>query len=218
MINFFTQLLDLIYKKKCYFCGNTKHNSKMCPDCIEKINFLPPKKLKYIDSVCVYSAMIYEDKIKRLIRGLKYHNQKELAYFQAKLMDDFWQKVDASKGKYTLLPVPLYIKREKKRKYNHMSLVAKEFAKLRGYDVKEDLIFRIKDTKPQFNLSIKERARNMEGAFEVKKENYHDEKILIIDDILTTGSTLSEMIKVLKSSGINDITVFVTSCTDFHLC
>ncbi|MBS4759620.1 MAG: ComF family protein [Clostridium sp.] len=218
MINFFTQLLDLIYKKKCYFCGNTGHNSKMCSDCIEKINFLPPKKLKYIDGVCVYSAMIYENEIKRLIRGLKYHNQKELAYFQARLMDDFWQNVDVSKNKYTLVPVPLYVKREKKRKYNHMSLVAEEFSKLSGYDVKEDLIFRTKNTKPQFNLSIKERAKNMYGAFEVKKENYHNEKILIIDDILTTGSTLSEMIKALKSSGINDITVFVTSCTDFHLC
>ena len=217
MINFFLQLLDLIYKKRCYFCGSTKFNSKMCPRCAEKIDFLPFRVLKYIEKIPVYSAMIYENEIKRLIHGLKYHNQKELAIFQARFMYDYWKNLDVSNQAFVIVPVPLFKKREKKRHYNHMSLVAKEFSKLSGYKIQEDLIFRIKDTKPQYNLSMKARAKNMQNAFVVEKKNYSNEKLLIIDDILTTGSTISEMIKTLNSSEINDITVFVTSCTDFHL-
>ncbi len=217
MIKFLAQLLDLIYKKRCYFCSKSQENSKMCSSCYEKVNFLPCKILKKIEKSPVYSATIYEKEIKKMIRAIKYHNQKELAYFQAKLMYDYWMRLEVSKENYSIVPVPLFKKRQKKRKYNHMSLVAAEFSRLCGYEVKDDLIRRIKDTKPQYKLSIKEREENLHNAFEVDTKNYNGEKLLIIDDILTTGSTICEMIKTLKNSEITEVCVFVTSCTDFNL-
>jgi predicted amidophosphoribosyltransferase len=98
-----------------------------------------------------------------------------------------------------------------------MSLVAQEFSILTGYEFKKDLIYRIKDTKPQYKLSLKEREKNLKNAFHAEKKNYNKEKILLIDDILTTGSTIKEMVKTLKNSGISDVTVFVTSCTEYNL-
>lgn len=220
MINFLSQLhslLDLIYKKRCYFCGKSKENTLMCSKCYEKLEFLPVKVLKFQEKVPVYSAMIYEQEIQKLIRGLKYHNQKELAKFQAKIMYDYWQKLPLSKEEFVIVPVPLFKKREKKRKYNQMALVAAEFSKLTGYEVNFELIKRIKDTKPQYKLTKKEREKNLHNAFEYNPNHYKGEKLLLIDDILTTGSTMSEMIITFKNAGVQELTVFVTSCTKYHL-
>ena len=99
-----------------------------------------------------------------------------------------------------------------------MSLVAQEFAKMTGYDVNEDIIKRVRNTKPQYKLSKKEREENLKNAFECNKEYYSfTEKILIIDDILTTGSTMEEIIKTLQNADVKNLAVFVTSCTKFNL-
>lgn len=217
MINFFVQLLDLVYKKRCYFCKSTKENSVMCSKCYDEIELLSPKPIMSIDEVPVYSAVVYAKHAQKMIRAIKYHNKPELAKFQAKLMSDFWQTVFSKEETYAVLPVPLFKTREKKRKYNHMLLCATEFAALCGYSVKNDLIIRVKDTKPQYKLTIPEREKNLHSAFEAFKENYAGENILIIDDILTTGSTLREIITELKKSGITKITCFTTSCTASHV-
>ena len=95
-----------------------------------------------------------------------------------------------------------------------MDLVAEEFAKLSGFACNFDLVKRIKETKPQYKLSRKERLENLSGAFEVDKESYNDKNILILDDICTTGSTFEEMIKTFQKNGINKITCFATSTVD----
>lgn len=217
MNNFLTQLLNLIYKKRCFLCKSTKENVKVCSKCLSEIKFLPFKPVKNICGANVYSVCIYKDKIQKLIRGLKYYNQKELAVFQARLMFDYWKNLSFSEDKFVIVPVPLYKKREKKRKYNHMNLVAQEFSKLSGYEINNNLIKRIKNTKPQYKLSMKERAENLHGAFECESDNYDGETLLIFDDILTTGSTVSEMIKVFEKEKINKIKVFVTSCTEYNV-
>lgn len=217
MIKFLSQLLDFIYKKRCYFCSSSKENSLMCSSCYDEQEFLQEKVLKYIDNVPVYSAMIYKDNIQKLIRGLKYHNQKELAVFQAKLMYDYWKKLEVSKNDFVIVPVPLFVSREKKRKYNQMMLVAQEFSKLTGYKVNNELVKRVKNTKPQYKLSKKERKENLHNAFEYNPHHYNGEKLLIIDDILTTGSTMEEIIKTFQNAKVNDLTIFVTSCTEFNL-
>lgn len=220
MLKILEQLLDLIYKKPCYFCKNDSENSRFCSTCFNKIKLLPCKPLTTINNVQIYCATSYKDNIVKMIRGVKYHNQKELAYFQAKLMYNYWTNLEISKSKFVIIPVPISDKRKKERKYNHMSLVATEFAKLTGYSINETLIRRIKDTKPQYKLDKKERAKNLKGAFIAQKENFinlENQKLLIIDDVLTTGSTVNELIKILKSEKVNDITVFTTSCSEYNL-
>lgn len=219
-MNIFEQLLDLIYKKRCYFCRRTSENTVMCKSCYDQIEILSPSPLvDFDDSVGapVFSASIYGKNIQKLIRGVKYHNQRELALFQARLMFEFWQNVQEKNSDYAIVPVPLFKSRERKRRYNHMLLVAKEFSKLSGYEVKNDLIKRIKNTKPQYKLSIEERKNNLHGAFEVDKTGYNNENILLIDDIYTTGSTLFEMVKEMRKAGIEKITCLTTSCTASHV-
>ena len=205
MKNFFYNLLDWIYKKKCYFCGQSKECVKMCSKCYDTIDFLPVKVNRILQSKNVYCAGVYNKNLQKLIRGLKYHNQKDLAKYLAKFMYEYWQNIE-DKNNFQVVPVPIYPKREKQRKYNHMNLVAEEFCRLSGCTLNTELIKRIKDTKPQYKLKKSEREVNLNNAFKVSKENFLPMKILLIDDICTTGSTFEAMIKEFEKNDIFDIT------------
>lgn len=205
-------LLDLIYRKKCYFCGKSKYSIKMCPSCYEKLEFSDRIANRIVKGVDVYCAGIYTKELQKLIRGLKYHKQRDLAYFQAKFMYEYFANLDNLKNKdFELIPVPLHQNRMKKRKYNHMELVCEEFSKLSGFECNFELIKRIKDTKPQYRLSRVQRLKNLSGAFEVNKDKISGKPLLIMDDICTTGSTFEEMIKALKNAGVKNIVCFATS-------
>ena len=213
MKSLLNSLLDLIYRKKCYFCRKSKHSLKMCPECFEKLEFNDFNANRIINGVDIYCAGIYTKELQKLIRGLKYHKQKDLAYFQAKFMYDYFKNIDVLKDKdFVIIAVPLHEKRIRKRKYNHMELVCEEFSKLSGFDCNFDLIKRKKDTKPQYKLSRSQRLENLSNAFELDLSSYNKNKtLLIMDDICTTGATFEEMIKEFNKFGITNVVCFSTS-------
>ena len=93
MKKFLNDLLDWIYKKKCYFCNSSNECVKMCSDCYEEMEHLPVAINREIFGAKIYCAGLYEDNLQKLIRGLKYHQQRDLAYYQAKFMHEFWQDI-----------------------------------------------------------------------------------------------------------------------------
>lgn len=211
MKQFFINLLDWIYKKKCYFCRRSDESVKMCSKCYDSLEFLSYGKRFAIDGVSVYVAGVYEKNLQKLIRGLKYHNQRDLAFYQAKFMWEYWQNITGETN-FVVVPVPLHKDRQSKRRYNHMELVAEEFCRLSGNTLNTKLVKRVKNTRPQYKLTHAERAENLHNAFKVDTSALSDcGKILILDDICTTGSTFAEMIKTLKEAGITDITCFATT-------
>lgn len=211
MKDFLISLLDWVYKKRCYFCKSSKESVKMCSNCFDELEFLPVQISRKFKGVNFYCAGVYSKNLQKMIRGLKYHNQRDLAYYQAKFMWQYWQRLGIEED-FQLVPVPIFPKRKKKRKYNHMELVAEEFSKLSGYEINYNLIKRIKDTKPQYKLNKSQRMLNLAKAFEVDKSVYiSGKKVLILDDICTTGSTFEEMINEFNNAGICDITCFATT-------
>ena len=210
MKEFLLGLLDWIYKKKCYFCRSSKECSKMCSKCFNELDYLATMPNRITEGKKVYCAGVYSKNLQKLIRGLKYHKQRELAYYLAKFMFQYWLSVTDDTD-FQVVPVPIYYKRKKKRKYNHMELVGTELCRLGGYSYNPELITRIKDTKPQYKLSKKERFNNLNNAFKVDKSKLQSGKILIIDDICTTGSTFEEMIREFKKNGIEDIVCFAAT-------
>lgn len=213
MKNIFSLLANLIYRKKCYVCSKSYENKKLCSNCYEKVDFLP-EKARVILGKNVYCATYYHDVLQKIIRGIKYHKQKELAYYLAKLMYEYWVRLQI-KGEYTIIPVPLSKERQKKRRYNQVELVAQEFSKLTGYKINTNLVERVKDTKPQYNLNRAQRIKNLANAFRVNKSLYNGEKLLIIDDICTTGATFETLIKEFQKDKIEDITCFATATVEF---
>ncbi len=210
MLQKLSNLLDWIYKKKCYFCRSSKEAVKMCSKCYDDMDFLPVQINRIIEGKKVYCAGVYSKNLQKLIRGLKYHNQKDLAYYLAKFMAEYFSKI-TDKTDFEIIPVPIYPKREKKRKYNHMNLVGEELARITSNSLNKNLIKRVKDTKPQYKLKRHERLQNLNGAFEVDKSNYTGKTLLLIDDICTTGSTFEEMIKEFAKYGITDIICFAAT-------
>lgn len=211
MKKFLANLLDWIYKKKCYFCGSSRECIKMCSQCYDEMDLGAVDSKREILGIKVYCAGIYENNLQKLIRGLKYHKQADLAYFQAKFMHEYWQGISDKNDMYQIVPVPLFKTREKNRKYNHMVLVAEEFSKLTGYKINTEIVKRIKDTKPQYKLNKNQRMDNLANAFLVNANRLLDGKILLIDDICTTGATFESIITELKKNKILDIVCFATS-------
>lgn len=221
MFGFLSQLLDLIYKKRCYCCKSTKENVNLCSKCYKSIKPLSYTSIEVINGVNTYSATVYRGNVQKVIRGLKYHKQRNLAFYLAEIMYEYWQNLEISKKNFVIVPVPVSPERLKERHYNHMSLVAKEFAKLTGYEINENLIIRVKDTKPQYKLNKAQRAKNLKGAFEAVKENFDEntdrQNFLIFDDILTTGSTISEITKIFQKKGVKNLAAFTTCCSEYRL-
>ena len=204
MKDFFRSLLDLIYKRKCYCCSSSKENKILCSECFSELAFCSCRPAKVVLGTNVYCAGMYNKHLQKIIRGLKYHKKSELAYYIAYFLYEYWKSLGFA-GEYEIVPVPLHPKRLKKRKYNQAELIAKEFAKFTGFSVNTELIKRSKDTLPQYKLSRVERMDNLKGAFVVDKSKYNGKRLLLIDDISTTGSTFETMINELRYNGINAV-------------
>ena len=174
------------------------------------MEFNPPQVARILNGTDVYIAGMYEKNLQKIIRGLKYHKKRDLAYYQAKFMYEYFQTLDIRET-FQVVPVPLHKKRQKQRHYNHMELVAEEFCKLAGFQPNFKLIKRIKHTKPQYKLTKKERLENLENAFEVDTANLLPYPILLIDDICTSGATFESMINEFHKNGINNIKCFATT-------
>ena len=211
---FFSEILNFIYKKSCIICHSKKENSFLCSKCKDEIAFNEPEILKKIDNIKVYSCCNYSGIPQKLVRLLKFHKKKFLAKDISKLMFEYINSLNLDFSDYEIICVPLHKKKQKKRGFNQCELISLELSKLLNIPCKFNLIKRIKNTKSMYNLKKPERIENLKGAFEVNKNEFYNKKFLIIDDIVTTGTTLSEMIKELKNNNINDIVCLTFTNTD----
>jgi ComF family protein len=105
-----------------------------------------------------------------------------------------------------IIPVPLHPKREKKRGFNQAQIIAKELAELEGVRLLEGVLVKTKNIPPQTFLQLKEREKNVRGAFRVnKEEEIKGRVVLLVDDVYTTGSTIRECSSVLKKAGAKEV-------------
>lgn len=183
----------------------------MCESCFKNIKLNNYKLYKTIENTKIYSVTPYKNEVKKAIRAIKYHKKQAMAQYFAKILDKFWQESPDYNKDFEIIPVPLHQDRFKERKYNHMELIAKEMAKITGYSVNISLVEKIKNTHPQYKLTRKQRIANLKQAFVVHPERHTGKKIIILDDICTTGVTIQEIIKELNLHGIKDIYGLVIS-------
>ena len=154
-----------------------------------------------------FCAVAYKGIVKKLIYNFKYKPyltdlRKTLVelFYESIIQQEIFQKVYSHS--LVLVPIPLYSERLRKRGYNHSKLLAEELAKSLNLKLINGLR-RIRGTKSQFGLKLKERKENLKDTFEVNP-NISISKypnIFLVDDILTTGSTLLEAAKILKKNG-----------------
>ena len=141
----------------------------------------------------------------------KYKNRREYADFYVKeLLERCGETVRAWEAD-ALIPVPLHPKRKRRRGFNQAGLIAEGLGKKLGIPVYGRLLVRVKKTRPQKELSRQERRSNLKNAFQAVQNDVRLRKVILVDDIYTTGSTIDAAAEVLLALGVEKV-YFLSIC------
>ncbi len=229
-------ILDLILPPKCLNCDcrvDQAHN--ICPDCWKKLHFIsdpkcrccgypfePDLSLNYHalgESLCgqcqvlsrsferAASALRYDDESRKMIIGFKHNDRLEYLDYFVKLLRQ--AGADIFPGVDYIVPVPLHKKRLLHRRYNQSALLSRALSKKLDVDHAPEFLVRTKNTPPQEG-NLNKRAVNVRGAFKVGphyQKLARGKKILLIDDVYTTGATVENCAKAIKKAGAAEVYV-----------
>lgn len=144
---------------------------------------------------------VYEGALRSAIGLLKYHGIKRLAA----PLSDIIISIDMP-GADMVIPVPLHANRLRQRGYNQSALLAKGISNYLNAAFSPESLVKVRDTLPQVGLRYHERIRNMKGAFTIReKKPVTGKNIILVDDVVTTGSTIRECARILKQAGAGRI-------------
>ena len=223
--SFFTKLSDVILPPKCLCCSESVgQQGTICGTCFSGLNVIGKHKChkcglpfqfdmgeKALCQACsmqkprydiVRAYCTYEKIGADMAIKLKFSDKTHLAPYMAKMLNiagsSLLGKVDA------IAPIPLYHTRKLRRKYNQAALLAQNLARISGIKYEPFLLKRTRNTKKQTTLPKNLRMKNMEGAFTVNK-NFAGKKILLVDDVMTTGATINAAAVALKDTGVKKV-------------
>ncbi|HTB11849.1 MAG TPA: ComF family protein [Bryobacteraceae bacterium] len=159
----------------------------------------------------VYTFGSYEETLRELIHLFKYSQIRPLA----KPLGALIARAIPREHRFDLMiPMPLHWKKRWSRGYNQSELLAREVARRWGVPV-ANVVRRVKPTAPQAGLSNSKRRLNVRGAFAIRKgQSIKGLRVLLIDDVLTTGATASACARVLKRAGASHVAVAAVARTD----
>jgi len=202
-------LYDLVFNERCPVCNKNSYwkFAPFCFSCWQEIEPFSSNRIftgqfhgdfwKYIVSLHSFGA--YEGVLKSAIHCFKYGGIIRVGRQLGKLMSKI-NPPDID----ILIPVPLHINKLRQREFNQSAILAKELAKAWNTPLSIDSLIKIKDTLDQASLEAKDRFYNIKDAYSVINV-VKGLKVGLVDDVVTTGSTLMECAKVLKKSGAKEI-------------
>jgi len=194
-------LIDVLERQYCPFCKLPKIvlDGKTCPTCRKS------KKLNGLYCASSYNNFI----VKKMINQLKYEPYcKELSKPLSSLIIAHLTLLNKLKSfdSFVLIPVPLYKKKIKQRGFNQAEEISRELSKNLKIPVINDALVKIKQTPAQVELEKEERERNVKGVFFCPNPDLvRHRKILLVDDVLTTGATMEECALILKKTGAKEV-------------
>ncbi len=228
--------LNIVYPLKCFACGlylpvKEPGNEYICPDCFKKIKFITCSVCERCgrpsnSPIClqcnknpeiffdrIFPVAMYEDVLRELIHVFKYKKSDYLDKFLAGFLVEKILESDGLKNVDFIVPVPMHWFDKLRRGYNQTELLAYHISKALGAPIVSDRLIKHKRIPSQTTLSGKEREENVKGAFRVKKpEILEGKKVLLIDDVFTTGATLNECSKMLRSAKAKHISALTLAC------
>ncbi|RVU55602.1 ComF family protein [Anaerosphaera multitolerans] len=202
------------FEKSCAFCNSKKiYKYGICEECYDNLNMDISfhKNLNYVDEIII--GCEYNDFLKDKIRRFKFKDETHLYKFFGEMLIDLIFKNDIHRNYKVVTSVPMHKKSLKKRGYNQSELMAKYISEntLIPYC---DLLEKVLETKDQVGLDFLERGENLKGAFRCAG-NLRDKRIIIVDDIITTGSTVDELGKLLKEKGAKKVAALIVATRQF---
>jgi ComF family protein len=193
-------------------------NTKNCQQCAHPLPLMAKKSCglcltnpPYFDST--QAPYLYEDPLKYLLLNFKFNHHLFLSKFLSQLIIKNL-KFNTRKMPDYLLPVPLYKKRIRERGFNQAIEITRTISQILNIPYDSTTCSRVKYTSPQSSLKAAHRKKNMKNAFKVKSTEYAH--VAIIDDIMTTGATVNELARVLKSQGVKIVDVWCCARTNNH--
>lgn len=224
--------VDLLLPAVCIYCGNhldTNDNSQLCDDCLSAISPVPHgscsccvhpfisassshlcgsclKKPPYFSKV--YAGCLFQGVSKEMIHRLKYRNQVILAESLSHIAINAFQKELTDYQPNLIIPVPLHLRKLRKRTYNQAIEIARPISRHLETPLDNKVLVRHKNTMPQQGLTADARRTNLRKAFFVMN-SVKDKKILLADDVMTTGETVRACSKALVKAGAKEVRVVV---------
>ena len=205
-------ILDLIYPTRCPCCHDfIRYNQDFCDKC--KSDFTAfSKKIKIENCDFFYSLYVYDDKIRPAVITLKNGIGGNAPYAFAAGLYELIKSNEISAD--LICPVPMFRNDENMRGYNQCNLIAKELSAMSKITWSKKGLIKIKNTKPQKELNAAERAENLKGAFSADSAIIKGKKIILLDDVCTTGSTLKAASLELKNAGADCVCALICCKTD----
>lgn len=191
--------LEYIREPRCKKCGKQLANEEQeyCFDCGNK------KHLFKTGIAC----FVHKGKVRESVYRLKYNMRPEYADFFADEIVRRYEKIIRQWDADGIVPVPLHRKKKLKRGYNQAEVIARRLGKRLGIKVYSDVLIRVKNTVPQKELDDNGRRKNLENAFKIKRNIVKLNKIILVDDIYTTGSTVDACTKIMTLGGVKEVYV-----------
>lgn len=231
-------VIDLIYPRRCPICGEivTPRGELSCPACRKNLTWIKEPRCKKCSKpieffeveYCFdcerkhhhyqkgYALWVYDKPMQKSIADFKFKGRREYSDFYInELVKRFGHDIKQLKPD-VLVPVPIHKDKRLQRGYNQAEIIAKGLGKELNIPVLSELLQRNKNTLPQKQLNDKERLKNLEKAFNLSNEEYKKyrniiHKVLLVDDIYTTGSTIEACTNILMENGITEV-YFVSIC------
>jgi ComF family protein len=223
----FSRISELLYPRHCPVCDRLLAGDEpyICRKCAGKVKWirgpvcmkcgrpLDAENKEYCDN-CRRRSHLYErnlapfvygNEIQTSIMRFKYGGRAEYAAFYAKAITVFGSRQLEMWKPQMIIPVPVHTKRYIRRGYNQAGALAEQLSKLLDVPVGEGLVCRTRNTRPQKGQTPSGRRRNLQGAFCLVKGARLPERILIVDDIYTTGTTVDTLAGVLLAGGARKV-------------
>lgn len=225
-------LLDILFPPLCALCGKNLADAEkarlLCGDCFDAIPInasltCPTCKARLADnkktchkdsSFRLAAATFYEQAdAKQLIHRLKYQKTAALAKPLAELMFAHLTNLNLKIDDYALIPIPLHPTRRRERGFNQSELLADILSVKLNLPVIKNYLLRVKNSQPQAAAkSLAERLLNIKNSFAVKNSPpLNCKKIILIDDVFTSGATMNEAVKSLRQNGVQKIIALVAA-------
>ena len=219
--------MDLLYPRRCPLCNVVLpfQRGKVCRSCLERLEMIQApvcmKCGKSIESVeqeycrdCEaipkhfkrgYPVFHYKGAIKDALYAFKYDNQRDYADFFVECVLQRYGKELQTLELDGIIPVPVHRHKRKMRGYNQAELLAKQIGRRLKIKVYADYLERCVDTSPQKELNDKIRMKNLKNAFKMSENAIKLKRVLLVDDIYTSGATIEACTSVLLAAGVEDI-------------
>lgn len=215
-----------LFPRRCPVCEDIARGKYICPDCVKKLHFIKEPicmicgkeirnpEMELCDDCTVKKRSFefgrallgYDALSEQMMVKLKYKNKREYVDGLAKLLVYRYRALIQSIHADCLMPVPIHTKRRRERGFNQAELIAKIVSRETQIPLDVTSLVRVKNTKAQKALHPSERDQNLKMAFLANPFPKYYKRVILIDDIFTTGSTIEACTKALKKEG--DVKVY----------